>query len=194
MRQHRFLGKSLLIALALCCLAGSSSAQSNNRYTAGVMFGFGSPTGSGSSGADDIFLVDDSFDSGYQLLFAMEMRKDVQFATRFGQMDVELASPGLLALFGSPLDSELTYLTLSGEYRLPAGSYESGYFIGAGYYSIDGQDTFEDDSGLGLTLGVNGDFRLNDRWSVLLEFSGHYADLDYAQFFIMGHVGVGWRF
>ena len=196
LRQHRYLGSSILIVLALSCLAGSSSAQTTSRYTAGVMFGFGGPTGSGPSGStiDDIYLVDDRFDTGYQLFFGMEVRKDSLFAVRVGEMDVQVASPSLLALFDSPLDSELTYLTLSGEYRLPAGSYLSGLFLGIGYYSVDGQNFFDEDSGLGLTVGTNGDFRINDRWSVLVEFSGHYADLDYAQFFIMGHAGLAIHF
>ncbi len=192
MRQHRYPGTSILIALALCCLAGSSAAQTTNRYTAGVTFGFGGATGSGSSGAtvDDTYVIGDRFDLGYQLLFGMEVRKGTLFAVRFGEMDVQLASLD----FSSPLDSELTYLTLSGEYRLPAGSYMSGLFLGAGYYSIGGQNVFSDDSGLGLTIGADGDFRLNDRWSILVEFSGHYADLDYAQFFIMGHAGLAIHF
>ncbi len=196
MRQHRYLGSSILIALALCCLAGSSSAQTPSRYTAGVMLGYGGATGSGPSGStiDDVYLVSDSFDLGFQLLFGMEIRRGTLFAVRFGQMDVEIASPSRLALFGGPIDSELTYLTLTGEYRLPAGSYQSGFFMGLGYYAVDGQNVFEDDSGLGLTLGVDGDFRINDRWSILVEFSGHYADLESAQFFIMGHAGLAVHF
>ncbi len=195
MRQHRYLGSSILIALAFCCLAGSSAAQTTSRYTAGVMFGYGGNVASGPSGStiDDVYLVDDSFDLGYQLLFGMEVRKEALFVTRLGQTDVEITSPSL-DLFGGPLESELTYLTLSGEYRLPAGNYMSGLYMGAGYYSVDGQDVFNDDTGLGLTVGATGDFRINDRWSVLVEFSGHYADLDYAQFFVMGHAGLAFHF
>ncbi len=196
MRQHRYLGSSILIALALCCLAGSSSAQTPSRYTAGVTFGFGTPTGSGPSGStiNDVYLVNDNFEFGYQLLFGMEVRRGTLFAVRFGQMDVEVTSPNQLAVFGTPVGSELNYLTLTGEYRLPAGSYQSGFFMGLGYYSVDGKNTFDDDAGLGLTLGVNGDIRINDRWSILVEFSGHYADLDYAQFFVMGHAGLAIHF
>ena len=194
MRQHRLLRTPILIALALLCLAGSSSAQTNSRYTAGVMFGFGATVGSGPAGSDDIYLVEDRFDFGYQFLFGMEAGRGVLFGLRLGQMDVEIASPSRLALFGAPVESELTYLTLSGEYPLLTGPYRSGLFLGAGYYSVDGQDTFDDDSGLGLTIGTTGDFRPNDRWSILVEFSGHYADLDYAQFFIMGHAGLAFHF
>ena len=194
---HRFLGSSILIALVLLGLPGDASAQTTSRYTAGVMLGFGGATGSGpdgSGGPGDVYVVDDSFDLGYQLLFNMETRKDILFGVRFGQMDVELASPTLLSIFGAPLDTELTYATLAGEYRLSAGSYQSGLFLGVGYYSIDGQGTFDDDSGLGLTGGTTGEFRINDHWSVMLELSGHYGDLDYAQFFIMGHVGLAFHF
>ncbi len=194
---HRFLGSSIVIALVLFGLPGDASAQLTNRYTAGVMFGFGSPTGgsgSNSTGIGEIYLVDDQFDLGYQLLFNMETRKDVLFGVRYGQLDVELASPTVLALFDAPIDTELTYATLSGEYRRSAGIYQSGLFLGLGYYSVDGQDIFEDTTGLGLTVGTTGDFRINDRWSVLLEFSAHYADVDYGQFFIMGHAGVGFHF
>ena len=93
-----------------------------------------------------------------------------------------------------PVDSELTYLTLAGDYSLSAGYYQSSLFLGVGYYGIDGQNTYEDDTALGLNVGTTGDFRINDRWSVLIEFSGHYADLDYAQFFIMGHAGLAFHF
>ncbi len=194
MRQFRFLS-SLLIALALCCLAGSSSAQTTSRYTAGAMLGFGGATASGSSGStiDDVYLLDDRFDLGYQLFFDMEVRKGVLFGVRLGQMDVEIASASLLA-FGSSVDSELTYLTLSGEYRLSASTYQSGLFLGLGYYSVDGQSVFDDDTGLGLTLGTTGEFRLTDRWSIMVEFSGHYADIEYSQFFIMGHAGLAIHF
>ena len=196
MRQHRSLGPSILIALALSCLAGSSSAQTPSRYTAGVTFGFGSPTGSGPSGStiDDVYLVNDSFEFGYQLMFGMEVRRGTLFAVRFGQVDVEIASPAALSVFGGPIGSDLSYLTLTGEYRMPAGSYQSGFFMGLGYYSVDGKNVFDDDDGLGLTLGVDGDIRINDRWSILVEFSGHYADLEYAQFFIMAHAGLAFHF
>ena len=193
MRQHRILGPSIVIALVWLCLAGSSSAQTTTRFTAGAMLGFGGTTGSGPSGTGDIFLRDDRFDLGFQLLFGMEVQRGTMFNVRLGQMDVEISTPAL-EQFGQAVDSELTYATLAGEYRLSAGSYQSGLFMGVGYYSVDGQNIFEDDTALGLTLGTTGDIRINDRWSVIVEFSGHYADLDYAQFFIMGHAGFAVHF
>ncbi len=195
MRQHRFLASSILVALILCCLPGSSWAQSSSRYTAGLMLGFGGTTASepSSTTVDEVFLIDDQFDLGFQLLFNMEVRRGVLFGVRLGQLDVEVANNALAAL-DAAVDSELTYVTAGGEYRFSDGQYQSGLFMGLGYYSVDGQDVFDDDSGLGLTFGTAGDFRVNDRWSILIEFSGHYADIDAAQFFFMGHAGVAFHF
>ncbi len=195
MRQHRFLGSSILLALILCCLPGSSSAQSNHRYSAGLMFGFGGTTASepASATVDDVYLLDDQFDFSFQLLFNMEVRRGVLFGARYGQVDVELAN-NALATLDAPVQTELTYFTAGGEYRFSAGNYESGMVLGAGYYSVDGKNIFDDDSGLGLNLGVTGDFRLHDRWSFLLEFSAHYADLNSTQFFLMGHAGLAFHF
>ena len=196
MRQQRLLVSSALVVLACWLLPTNSHAQSPYRYAIGFMGGFGGATGSepGSSTVEQVYVRDDSFDLGYQLLFDMEIRRGASFGIRLGQLDVELASPLLLAIFDGPIASELTYGTAVGEYRLSTSLYQSGVFLGVGYYAIDGQNVFEDDSALGLTVGTTGDFRINDRFSVLLEFSGHYADLDYAQFFIMGHVGLTFHF
>ena len=196
MRQQRPLILSLLVVLALLLLPGSSSAQTGSRYTAGLLAGFGGTTATepASVTVDETFLTGDQFDLGLQLVFNTEMRRGTLFGVRVGQMDVEIDNVGSPLAFLDPVDTELTYATLSGEYPLSAGHYQSGLFFGLGYYGVDGKEFFDDDTGLGLTVGTTGDFRITDRWSVLVEFSGHYADLDYAQFFIMGHVGVGIHF
>ena len=196
MPQQRPLFLSILVATALALVPGSSFAQTQYRYTVGLMAGFGGTTGSepASATVDDVFLREDRFDLGFQLLFDMEIRRGTSFVVRLGQMDVEIDDAGLLAPFTPTVDSELTYLTLAGEYSLSAGYYQSSLFLGVGYYGIDGQNVFEDDTGLGLTVGTTGDFRVNDRLSVLVELSGHYADVDYAQFFIMGHAGLAFHF
>jgi hypothetical protein len=41
---------------------------------------------------------------------------------------------------------------------------------------------------------VTGDFRLTDRFSIVIELSGHYTDLDAADLLAMGHAGVAFRF
>lgn len=196
MRQQRSLYLSILVVLVGLCLPASSHAQTDFRFAVGFMGGFGGATASepGSTTLEQVYVRDDRFELGFQLLFNMEIRRGALFGVRVGQLDVELSSPLLLSIFGGPVESELTYATAVGEYRLSGGFYQSGLFLGLGYYAVDGQGIFEDDTALGLTAGTTGDFEINDRWSILLEFSGHYADLETAQFFIMGQAGVALRF
>ncbi len=175
---------------------GSSLAQSSYRYSIGLMAGFGGATGSEPAGGSvgEPFLRDDRFELGYQLVFDMELERGILFGVRLGQLDVELVAPALP--LPGPIQSELTYATLAGEYRLSGtgGFYQSGLYLGTGFYAIDGQGFVDDDSGLGLNVGATGNFRLTDRLGLKIEFSGHYADLDYAQFFIMGHAGLAFHF
>ncbi len=196
LRQHRHLFLATLLISASLLLPDSSAAQSDRRFTLGLMGGFGGALGSdpSSSTIDKTFLLQEEFDLGFQLVLNTEMRRGTYFGVRVGQLDVELANVNFLGLTVGPIESELTYVTAVGEYRLPAGIYDSGLFIGLGYYAVDGQGIFDDDTGLGLNIGTTGDFRINDRFSFLLEFSAHYADLDYAQFFVMGHAGIGFHF
>ena len=197
MRQQRpLLSILILMVLTPLLIPGSSSAQDTHRYSIGFLGGFGGTVSSepASTTLDQTFVRDDEFDLGLALLFNMEVRRGTLFTVRAGQMDVELVNNALLAIFAGPVESELTYLNLSGEYRLSAGNYQSGLFAGIGYYSIDGQNIFADDSAIGVVAGTTGDFRLADHWSLMLELSAHYADLDYAQFFVMGHVGLAFHF
>jgi hypothetical protein len=65
-----------------------------------------------------------------------------------------------------------------------------------GWYALDDDELpeFPSQDAVGLALGVTGDFRLAERFSILLELSGHYTDLDDADLLAMGHVGVAFRF
>ncbi len=196
MRQQRPLILSLLVVLAFLFVPGSSSAQTGYRYTVSLQAGVGVTTATepSSTTVDETFILEDEFESGFQLVFDTEIRRGILFGVRLGQLDVEIDNVGSPLAFLDPVGSELTYATVSGEYRLSAGYYQSGLFFGLGYYTVDGQQVFGDDSGLGFTVGTTGDFRISDRWSVMVEFSGHYAELDWAQFFFMGHAGVAFHF
>ena len=52
----------------------------------------------------------------------------------------------------------------------------------------------DDDTSLGLTVGVSGDFEVTRWLSVVAELSGHWADLESNQFFGLGHAGLAVRF
>jgi hypothetical protein len=99
--------------------------------------------------------------------------------------------------FEELLDAELTWLTVAGEYRFDEGYYDAGIYLGLGGYRLDGTPTAGDggdETGIGLVFGLTGEFEINRRFGVVVEFSGHYANLDQAQFFGMAHAGLAFHF
>ncbi len=196
MRQLR---PQILLSLAILVpllVPGSSFAQSGYQYSISLMAGLGGTFNSepASSTVAETFVRDDQAEFGFQVNFNMEIDRGTLFGVRVGQYDVELSNNGLLGLVSLPVKSELTYATLAGEYRIPAGLYESGFFAGLGYFAVDGQGIFENDSGIGLTVGTTGDFKLNDRLSLMIEIAVNYAEMDYLQFFVIGSAGFAYHF
>ena len=116
----------------------------------------------------------------------MKIDNSTLWGVRLGQLDLDTDIDAF--------DAELNYLTISGEYLYTSSGFESGLYLGLGLYDLDGGTAAINDSALGLTLGVTGKIDVSYRFSILLELSGHYADLDQTQFFLMGHVGVGYHF
>ncbi len=170
----------VVLGLLILLLPAAAAARESHSFKFALMGGLG--------GATDAEPDVDLDNAGFQLMFAMTTDSDVNFAIRAGRLDMEAGE-------GSGLfDSELTYVTLTGEYMVTAGYYESGLFFGIGVYDLDDTPLIEGESALGITLGVSGDFRLSDRFSFLAEFSGHYADFDRANVFLMGHAGLAFKF
>lgn len=167
-----------LLALGLLLPASSSAQQHQYNFTVGLMGGIG-----GSPDAEPDLGVDNF---GYEAFFSMETLVRTRFVIRAGQMGLDSD--------GSVVDTDLNYLTLAGEYEFTEGSYEAGLFLGLGLYELDPAFGIQDESAVGLTVGTTGDIRLTDRLSVIVEISGHYADFDYAQFFLMGHAGIAFHF
>ena len=176
MRQNRLVIPALSAFLLLGLLPAASSAQ-QGAFAVGLTAGFG-----GASSADP---STDYGNLGFQGFFSMEVQSSTLFVVRLGRQSLESRD--------STVDGDLTYLTLAGEYLLSAGTHKSGLFLGLGGYDFSARGA-EDDTALGLTLGTTGDFRLTDQLSIRVELSGHYADLDYAQFFFMGQAGVAYHF
>lgn len=187
MRQIRYALETTLVLALLLFGAGSVQAQ-NSTFSVGA---FG---GAGGSPDSDNFTG-----GGFQLLASMNWAPRTNAQLRFGTLEVGLDADTSTGVVGI-VDTDLRYLTIGTEYTSNADYYEAGVVIGLGFYDLDGSAAFAgqsflvDDDALGLFLATTGDFRINSRWSVLVELSGHYADLDAAQIFLMGHVGVGFRF
>ena len=181
MTQHRLLRLALLAALFL--LPGAVRAQELYTFTAGLLGGIG-----GSLDADPGDGLDNT---GFQLNLTMVTEPRTHVGFRLGQLSLDSEDR-----FGSLSEAELSYVTVAGEYRFPQSYYESGLYIGLGGYRLDGSrgGRDEQDTAIGLNLGVTGEFAVTPWLGVLIELSGHYADLDEAQFFALGHAGIAIHF
>lgn len=177
------LSSSLLIfALAIFALATSPSASAQDLHTYTV-------TLSGGLGGSFDVEPDAGLDNeSYQLGFSMYTTPRGLFTVRLGQLNFGSANG-----FGALRDADLTYLTMGGEYRQRRSFYDSGLYLGLGAYQLQGTDAAgqgQDETAVGLVFGSTADFPINRYLSVLAELSGHYADLEDAQFFGMFHVGL----
>ncbi len=166
----------LLLATALLLLGGAGTAAAQERYSYTVTL---SPTigGSFSEGTDN---------TGVQAGFSWRTQPRTAVGFRLGSIGLSGDQVGSLA---SPT---FRYATIAGEYRFQELYYQSGVFFGLGLYQLgNGVDSEE---GPGLTLGVSGDFPINKRLSVVVELSGHYADIDATSTYAAVHAGVAYQF
>lgn len=172
-------------AIALSCLGqpGSVAAQELHSFAIGVFGGIG-----GSFDVEpDAGLENDAL----QLSFSMVTSSRTLFVARLGELD--FASEGF-ALFPQ---ADLTYLTLGGEYRSRRSFYDSGLYFALGGYRLEGITAAgfnDEDTALGLAIGSTADFPINRWLSIQAELSGHFTDLDDAQFFGMLHLGATVKF
>jgi hypothetical protein len=181
MRLRRSLLQFVLFALLVAGSAGGAVAQDRYPFRVSAFAGVG-----GAVDDDD----GNSLGNGsYQLGFSWISDTDVLVGVRAGQISFDEGPSGRLG-------SDLTYATIGGEYLFNEGYYTSGIYLGLGWYALDDDELpeFPSQDAVGLALGVTGDFRLAERFSILLELSGHYTDLDDADLLAMGHVGVAFRF
>ena len=187
-RSLRKLPTALLLAaglVAALALPGAAHAQESYTFTVGVLGGVG-----GSVDAD----VGDSLDNtGFQLDLGMVIQPENHLVLRIGQLGLDSDER-----FEDLTDADLTYATIGGEYKYRHSYYDSGIYLALGGYRLSGNDFFdgesEDETAVGLALGVTGDFPITRWLSLQVEFSGHYADFDDASVFAMGHGGLAVHF
>ena len=174
---------TLLVALALCLWTFAGIAAPTAAQEPGITLGLS--VGLGGSVDEDV----DYSNFSWQVLFAYDLEVHRTFSIRAGQLEIE-SDKAILPL----RDATLSYITLGGDFHFPESFYRGGLFLGLGYYDLDSDLVGGGDSAVGLTLGTTADFKIRPRWSLLVEFSAHFADLDAAQFFVMTHAGIAWRF
>lgn len=183
-RPRSVLATSCILAgLAVLFAVPGASAQELYTFSASAMIGVGgSPDAERGDGVDQ---------STFQLGLSMLTEPQTFVGLRYGEIGFDDGPLGDL------FDADLTYLTLSGEYKFDENFYDAGIYIGLGGYRLEGRRAGagrDGETALGMSLGATGDFPITRRFGVLVELSGHYTDLDETQFFAMGHVGVSFRF
>lgn len=179
----------LLAVLTLACAALSAvpaRAEELYTFTVAALGGVG-----GSLDADP---GDDLANSAFQLNLGMVVQSRTHVIVRAGQMGLGDEGP-----FGRDLfDADLTYVTASGEYRYRHSFYESGLFLGLGGYRLTGTGNGTgqeiDETSLGLTVGATGEFQITRNVAFVMEFAGHYVELDDAQLFGSGFAGFSVHF
>ena len=126
-----------------------------------------------------------------QLRFTVETSSEHGLGIRLGRMDFGDTDVGRVT------DVTIDYLTLAGEYFFQEPSYESGLFLGLGFFDLastrdDGRSG--DESAVGIVVGALGEFKSAKRWFIYGEVAFAYTNLDVAQLFADLQVGVGYRF
>ena len=174
--RHPYRPVVLLLATVLLLLAGAGTVAAQERYSYTVAL---SPTIGGS-------FSEGTGNGGVQATFSWRTQPRTAVGIRLGSIGLSGDQVGSLV---SPT---FRYATIAGEYRFQELYYQSGVFFGLGLYQLgNGVDSEE---GPGLTLGVSGDFPINERLSVVIELSGHYADIDAASTYATVHAGVAYQF
>jgi len=127
----------------------------------------------------------------YQIRFVVETQDRLNVGIRLGRMDFGDSD------IGAVTDVTMDYLTVAGEYLFDEPSYQSGLFIGLGFFDLSSTRLdlrSGDESALGLVIGALGEFGLSKRWFIYGELAFAYANLDAAQLFGDLQVGVAYRF
>lgn len=179
MSRPRFF--AVLVPILTFALAAAPEAAALDRYAYSI--GVDAVAGGPPNSEPDADL--DNF--GGQVVFGWQSELRTYVVTRAGQLSLDVdEGDGLL-------DSDLRWLTVSGEYRFSDAAWDSGLFVGIGFYEEEGS-AIGDDSGLGLTLGTTARFPIVERLDLMLELAGHFTELERADVFVSGGAGVSFRF
>lgn len=179
--QTRLAVAAALAAALLAALdPGAAEAQETYTFSVGLFGGLG--------GSVDAEPGDEIDNTGFQLDLSMVIQPSNHLVLRLGKLDLDSAER-----FVDLSAAELTYATIGGEYRYRHSYYDSGIYLALGGYRLEGDDAAgggEEETAIGLALGVTGEFPITRWLGFQVELSGHYVDFDRANLFAMGHAGV----
>lgn len=184
-------GKAIGLALfvALIALAGARPARAAEPYvfSVGLLGGVGGPLD-----ADD---PDPGISQrSFELQGNLVTEPRTLLGLRLGRIEFDDADQ--LGSFHAP---ELEYVTIAGEYRFYKNWYDSGIFLGLGGYRLSGNERdfgggSHEETAVGLTAGVTGEFEITQHFALLGEITGHYVDLDENNVFATAMGGFSIRF
>ena len=180
--------KKLALALsfvAALCAASPRAASAEPYVTSlNLLAGVGgSLDGEPSSGFGNL---------NFELGFAVPTDVNTMVSLRVGQLDLSGRSS-----FEGLSDAKLQYATIAGEYRFAENYYTSGIFIGLGAYKLGGDTAagHDDETQIGGTVGVDGEFPITRRMAFLVQVAGHYANFSHrAQMYANAQAGLAIHF
>jgi hypothetical protein len=151
--------RRFLVLTTFLLLAGTLPAFSQSMEL-GMNIGIGEGTEDGFD-----FDLDESMREVY---FGTELEPGTVLKAKAGQYDGEL--------FGD--SGSIEYINALIEYRFPEVFGSSSMFLGPGFYRTSPDDSavdFDDDSGYGLSAGVNAAFPVSRRFAFTAELAYHWA-------------------
>ena len=181
------IGLALLVGLFAIVAASPARAAEPYVFSVGALGGIGGPLD-----------ADDPDPGTSQRSFELQANLVTEPRTLLGLRlgRIEFDDADRLGDFFAP---ELEYVTISGEYRFYKNWYDSGIFLGLGGYRLSGNDRdfgggSHEETAVGLTAGVTGEFEITQHFALLGELAGHYVDLDANNIFATAMGGVSVRF
>lgn len=180
----------ILPAVAACLLVAAAAAPGAARAQETYTFSVGALGGIG--GSVDADPGDELDNTGFQLDLGMVIQPQNHLVLRLGTLDLDSGDR-----FEDLTGASLTYATIGGEYKYRHSYYDSGVYLALGGYRLEGDRVSggeDEETAIGLALGVTGEFPINRWLGFQVELSGHYADFDRANLFAMGHAGLVFHF
>lgn len=167
-----------VLAVLIVAVSGAALGQTGSRRLSGTLGVGGAPSGQPEDGLGN---------GAFQLGIALAVDSEILVGARVGR----LAFDGDL---GPRHEPALSWVNVAGEYLLDEGYYTSGIYFGLGWYRLgEGGSGLGSDDAPGAVLGLTGDFRVKGRFSVFVDLSAHYADLEDLGLLVLGQAGVAYH-
>jgi len=176
---------ALACSILLLAGTGGATAQEPYTFTVGLLGGLG-----GSADSEDVGAFDGD---ALQVNLGMVTNQRTHVFVRLGRIDLD-RDEGFEGLTGA----ELEYANVAGEYRFHQGYYDFGMYLGLGAYRLKGDPlpgAVDAESALGGVFGIDGDFDVTRRLSIVAEGAAHYAFFDErSQIYLSALAGIALHF